>query len=215
MTIDEIEQSARNRYNASGDNNWSSAEIADLIYQASLEITRDCGLVIERKFQSTSVAGTGEYTFPEQAAAIKRITYDGRKLREITMREDDTLTLENQLTTDTGSPQYYYVWNRVFHIRPIPDAAETIEVFALCNEQSLTSASVIDIPERFHGSIVNFVIKEMSSKDLNWQMFDRYDAKFEADKIRIRSAIRREKRADAFAIVKSEEALVYTTLGVK
>jgi hypothetical protein len=215
MTPLEIETMARRRYNAVGDDNWSSAEIAELIYQGSLEITRECGLVIERKFSSTSVSGTGEYSFPEQAAAIKRVTYDGRKLKEITMREDDALTLENQLTTDTGAPEYYYVWNRTINIRPIPGAAETIEVFAVCNEQELTPTSTIDIPDRWHGSLVTYVVKEMAAKDLNWGMYDRYDAKFEVEKVRIRAAIRREKRADGFRVVSCEESLPYATLGVK
>jgi hypothetical protein len=215
MTPAEIETMARSRYNATGDTNWSSEEIAGIIYQACLEITRDCGLVIERLFQSATVAGTSEYEWPAQASAIKRVTVGGRKLREISMREDDTLTIENQLTTDTGLPEYYYVWNRTINMRPIPQSAETLQVFAICAEQELTPTSTIDIPEQYHGSLVTYVIKEMSAKDLNWQMFDRYQGMWDDEKNKIRAHIRRAKRADAFAIVKSEEMLPYQTLGVK
>lgn len=215
MTLTEIETAARNRYNAVGDTNWSSTEIASIVYEATLEMTRDCGLVIEKRFQTSTVIGTGEYDFPETANSIKRITYNGQKLREITMREDDVLTIENQLSTDTGVPQYYYVWDRTFHLRPLPASVYTLDVYAICDEQSLTPSSVLLTPERFHGSLVTYLIKEMASKDLNWQMYDRYDAKWQLEKIRIRSQIRRAKRADAFTIVKIEECLPTVSLGTK
>jgi hypothetical protein len=216
MTLSEIEEAARNRYNAIGDNNWSEDEIIQLVYQAALEITRDCGILIEKKFQTTSIDGTGEYSFPEQAASIKRITYDGRKLKEISMREDDALTLENQLTTDTGDPADYWVWNRTFSIRPIPSVdGDTIEVFAICNEQSLVAGSTLDLPERFHGSLITFVVREMSAKDLNWAMYDRYDKQFQDEKLAIRKAVRKDRRGDAFRMVQVEELLPYNSTGIK
>lgn len=215
MTPAAIELAARNRYNAAGDTNWSTEEIAGIIYQGCLELTRDCGMVIERLFSSTTVIGTSEYAWPDEASAIKRVTVGGRKLREISMREDDLITLENQLTTDTGTPEYYYVWNRTINMRPIPASAETLEVFALVSHQEVEATSNIEIPVQYQGALINFVIKEMSAKDLNWQMFDRYQGLFDADKLAIRAHIRRAKRADAFAIVKREEMLPYATLGNK
>lgn len=215
MDISKIEEMARRRYNAVGDTNWSTEEIAQIIYLHSLEITRDCGLVLEKRFRSTTVAGTGEYAFPENADSIKRVTYNGKKLKEISMREDDVLTIENQLATDTGDTQYYYQWERTLFLRPIPAGAYTLEVFALCSEQELEPDSTIEIPAWIHGSLVIAVVKEMAAKDLNWQMHDRYQVMWEKDKILIRQKIRRAKRADGFAMVKMEENLPTATLGVK
>jgi len=215
MTLAEIETSARNRYNASGDTNWSSAEIANIVYEGSLEVTRDCGLVIEKRFQSSTVIGTREYAWPATANSIKRITYNGSKLKEISMSQDDILTIENQLSTDTGVPQYYYIWDRTFNLRPIPGSVLALDVYALCDEEALVPGSVLSMPSRFHGSLVTFVIKEMAAKDLNWQMHDRYSERWNVEKIKIRSQIRRSKRADAFAIVKLEELLPTTSLGTK
>lgn len=215
MTPTEIETSARRRYNAVGDTGWSSQEIVDLIREGCLEIVRDCGLVIEKRFELTTTIGLGEYAFPEHANGIRRIQYNGKKLRNISMREDDTLTLENQLATDTGDTDYYWTWDRTIYLRPLPASAVLLEVFALCSEQTLTINSVIDVPAVYHGSLVTFVVKEMASKDLNWKMFDRYDEKWNIDKQRIQAHIRRSKRADSFAIVKNEESMPYSTLGVK
>jgi len=46
-------------------------------------------------------------------------------------------------------------------------------------------------------------------------MYDRYDEKWQVEKTRITAHIRRAKRADAFVVVKLEEALPTVTLGVK
>lgn len=215
MTIAELEAMARNRYNALGDTNWSTAEITAMIYQACLELTRDCGLVIERSFSSSTVASTQGYAFPSQASAIKRVTVGGRKMKEIAFREDDVLTIENAANTDTGTPQYYFVFNRTINLRPTPASVETMVVYAVCHEAALTASSTIDVPEQFHGSLVTFLVKEMAAKDLNWEMHDRYTNSWIDDKTKIRSSIRRSKRADGFVVVKTEEAMISTTLGVK
>jgi hypothetical protein len=215
MTPTQIETKARRLYNAVGDTNWSSTEIVDIIHLGSLEITRDCDLVIEKKFSLTTTIAVGEYAFPTNATAIKRLTYNGKKLKEISMREDDSLTLENQLATDQGDTEYYYVWNRTINLRPLPASAVALDVFAICNEDELTSSSTIDIPIAYHGSLVVYVAMQMAAKDLNWAMYDRLDAKWKDEKLAIRSHIKRSKRADGFAVVKVEELLPYTTLGLK
>lgn len=216
MTLAEIEAAARALYNATGDTNWSSAELATNLYMATLEMTSECGLVIEKRFQSTTVAGTGEYAFPTYASSIKRVTYNGAKLKEIDMRTDDALTIENQLTTDTGVPVYYYVWERTINLRPLPSDALTLEVFATCDEQSLSPSSTLETPAMFHGRLVEYVVAQMAAKDLNWQMYDRFMERWEKiHKPKITAQIRRAKRGDAFAIVKMEEQLPTSTLGVK
>lgn len=215
MTPVQIENFARQRYNAVGDSNWSSDEIMGIIWQGCLEISRDCGLVIEKEFSLTTTASLGEYDFPTYAAEIKRVVYDGKKLKCISMREDDVLTAENQITVSTGEPSYYYTWNRVIHLRPIPSSAETLTVFAVGEEEQVTSTSTLDTPAHYHGSLITYCLKEMSAKDLNWAMFDRYNGMWEMEKQKITANIRRSKRSDAFAVVKVEECLPQTVLGVK
>lgn len=215
MNLAAIELSARNRYNAVGDTNWSSAEICQIVYEACLEITTDVNLVIEQVYETSTVAGTGEYDFPSLANSITRVTVNGLKLKKISMRQDDVLTIENQLSVDTGVPAFWWEWARVIHMRPFPADVQTIQVFASIDEDQLTPASIITMPARFHGDLVGYVIKEMAAKDLNWQMYDRYQMKWEKAVPRIRSAIRRSKRADAFAVTQIESQLPTNYIGIK
>lgn len=217
MTPVEIELAARQLYNADGDNNWSTAEIMTLIYKACLEVVRECGLVIEKKYQATTTAGVGEYSFPTNAIGLKRVTFNGKKLGVITFREDDSLTIENQLTTATGEPSYYAIWSDVIYLRPIPSSAGTLQIFATANPQAVTDTSALEVPTNIHGGIVDAVVADMAAKDQNFEMARYYrnlwDNPDTGHKAQFRRFLRRNKRADAFAVVQVEELLPYGSLG--
>lgn len=213
MTITQIETAARNKYNAVGDSNWSSAEIWDLIYQACLELAIEC-YVIEKSFTATTVDGTQEYAFPTYAIAIKRVTYDGGKLEPISFREDDALTMNNQALTSKGTPQYYAVWNQTIILRPLPDAAKTLKVYAYVEPQLIAAATAtIEVPTRCQMRLVDFIVSDMAAKDQNFQMAKYYSDRWEAYKIKEKVFTRKRLRADGFAAVKDEESLPVTLLG--
>lgn len=214
MTPADIEQAARETYNAINDTNWSSTEICTLIHRACSELTRDCGLVIERVYTESTVASTGEYAFPTNAVSIHRITYAGKKLAPITMRDDDSLTIQNQATTDTGEPQYYYIWDRTIFLRPIPQTAGIeLKIFSLNLPQTVTPTSVLEVPTFVHPYLSNFVLSEMAAKDLNPDMRNYYRTLWKEDKVAIKTTIRMQKRSDAFNIVQTEELHLWTPMG--
>lgn len=213
MTPDEIETAARNQYNASGDTNWSSSEIYNLIWAACIELTRDCGLVIERVYSTTTVAGTQDYSFPTQTLSIKRVTYDGKKLAPYTMRDDDSITLTNQATTDTGEPTYYYEWDRTISLRPIPDDAKTLKIYSINYPQAITTTSTLEVPVFTHMMLVDYVVSRMAAKDMNFETAGFHSNLWENHKALLTRKIRSMKRGDAFSVVQAEEMHPITGLG--
>lgn len=214
MTPSEIETAARQLYNAVGDTNWSSSEIMTSIYRACLDLYNECGMVVERTFSSSTVIGTREYAYPTNARAIKRIEYNGKKLFPITLRDDDSLTLQNEETTDTGEPIYYSIWDSNIMLRPIPDAVDTLTVYALCEPQVITSSSTMEVPTFTHGAIVEYVAAQMAAKDQNWKMHDAFDTRWRNIHIpAFKKRLRLNKRGDAFSIVQIEELLPVGSLG--
>jgi hypothetical protein len=213
MTPQEVEQAARERYNAVNDPNWSSSEIMSLIYAACLEMAREA-LPIERTYSTTSVASQQEYSFPTNLMAIKRITYGGNKLLPITMREDDALTLNNQSTTATGTPQYYWIWNRTISLRPIPSSSgETIKIWAISRAQPVTSTSTLEIPTEYHMDLVNYVVSEMYAKDKDLVSAKYYKELWHKAIQDAKRWVRMSKRRDSFAAIQDEESLPTTILG--
>lgn len=213
MTPQEIEAAARNQYNAVGDSNWSSSEIYNLIYAACLELTRDCGIVIERTYTTTTVAGTSEYAMPTNCLSIKRVTYNGKKLAPYTFRDDDTITLANQAATDQGDPQYYTQWEDVIALRPVPDDAQTLKIYSINEPQSVSSSSTLEVPTFTHNMIVDYVVSRMAAKDMNFQTAQFHSQLWETHKQAITRKLRMMKRGDAFAVVQAEELHPITSLG--
>lgn len=213
MTPTELETAARRLYNSVGDSFYSQAEILDKIYFGQLELIDECDMLIEGLFSTTTVADQQEYDFPEYITSIKRITFDGEKLERIDFDEDDIYTVFNADTTDSGTPRYYFVWNRILYLRPIPSTAVTLKVFGYKTAQPVTLSSTLDVAARHHYAIVDYVVRDMLAKDGNWSGYDRFNSRWQQDVARIKKDIQARKRKDRFAFVKDEEELNKYSLG--
>lgn len=213
MTPSEIELVARRRYNAVNDTFWSQQEIFDYIYGACLEAS-DKAFAVERTYSTTTVADTQEYDYPSNAIAVKRATWNGRKLTRIDMIEDDVLTGMNQGTDDRGNPQYYWIWNNTISLRPIPSSAEALKLWTFNEPSPIISATgVLEIPSLHHMRLVTYVLACMAEKDQNFTAADRHWAKWEKEVGEIRKSMVRVKRTDKFTTVKDETMVVETRIG--
>jgi hypothetical protein len=214
MTPAQIEAAARNKYNATGDTFYTSAEIVDYIYQAQLELAQVCP-IIEAVYTTVSVASQQEYSFPTNTSIIKRITFDGKKLSPFTFRDDDAVTGLESNTTTTGTPEYYATWNETLYLRPIPTtAALTIKIFSINEPQAMSTSSALEVPSLFHMDIVDFVAAQMAYKDENSRVGDAKMALWEKAKLRAIAWCRKRKRGDSFASVQSEEQHAVTQFGM-
>ncbi len=208
MTPDQLETAARQQYNAINDTFWSSEEIRNYIYGACLEVS-DEAYAVERVYTTPTVASTQGYDFPENAIGIKRVTYDGMKLRPIDMREDDLATGFSAATTSTGTPTFYFVWNKTIYLRPIPAAVATLKIYTYNQQGAIqTGSTTIEIPSQHHMRLVNSVLQKMSAKDSNFEAARWYQDQWSLDKIEIRKSMRKLKRADGFTGAKAEEPII-------
>lgn len=214
MTPTQIIEGARNKYNATSDNFYSDQELLGVIYQACLElaIETEC---IERTYETTTVIDQQEYNYPTNIISIKRITYNGRKLEPVTFREDDRLTLYNQATTQSGTPQYYTIFNETIALRPIPDDVQELKVWGTSEPQIIDSIQApLEIPSRFHYGITDFVSAYLAEKDQNFSFATNLLQRWADFKVKAKQDFRRSKRGDSFSHVQSEEALSTSILGL-
>lgn len=214
MTPTQVLTNARNKYNAIGDSFWSDSELLDLLYEACLNMAQKVPNIIEAVYSTSTVASQQEYAYPTNTIQIKRITYDGKKLKPITLREDDSLTGLNQTTSSTGAPQYYFIWNEVISLRPIPSAVATLKIYSFNEPATLTIGSSIEIPTLFHQDLVNFMVSAMAAKDSNGAMSLYYDKKWESAIIDAKKWVQRKKRGDSFSVVQDEDMMVEGYLGI-
>lgn len=212
MTPTEIVTTARRRYNAVSDSFWSDEELLNLLYEACLDLARFTKC-IEVIYSTATVVGQQEYQYPTSTIAIKRIQYNGRKLKPVTMREDDSITGLNQSTTDSGTPQYYFIWNEILFLRPVPDTVGTLKIFSYNEPQALTASSTLEIPTQYHTNLADYMASEMAAKDLNFTAAQFYSNKWEKFKVQARQWETKKKRTDSFSAVQDEESSIETFFG--
>lgn len=214
MTPAEIELAAREQYNAIGDTNWSQLEIFRLIYAACLKLSRET-LCIERTYTTSTVADQQEYAYPTNTIGIMRVTYEGKKLSPITFQEDDVLSMDNANTDTTGTPQYYAIWNETLYLRPVPSEVGTLKVFSYSEPQTITSTTAtLEVPTQFHMAIVDFILERMFSKDQNDKFASYHRAIWNEEIASAKRWAQKKKRTDGMAVVKDEDSLSKTVMGL-
>lgn len=202
MSPTDIELAARNRYNAVGDSFWSQAEIFMLIYDACLDMARECFL-IETTYTTSTVASQRAYDYPTNTISIKRIEYNNAKLEPVSFREDDYIVGYNQSVTSTGTPMYYSIWDETIYLRPTPSGVGTLTIYSYNEPSEVTSTSTLEIPTQFHMDIVSYVVSEMCSKDQNYTGAQWFLNKWEKAKLSAKRYARKQKRGDSFAVVQT------------
>ena len=212
MTLTEIEEAARAQYNGDGDTFFNSVDFYRSIYQASQILAREA-LCIEAAYTTTTVASTQEYAFPSNTISIKRVTYDGRKVECINMRQDDMLTLQGTGAVSTGTPQYYFVWDDTIYLRPVPAEAATLKIFSYNEASEIVAGSSIEIPTLFHMDMVEYVLSRMYAKDKDSQMAAFHRDLWDRAVGNAKRWAQKRKRGDSMPVVNSEEGQAVSYIG--
>lgn len=213
MLITDLETQTRNQYNAVGDSFFGSTEIIHYFYEACTQLGREAYLIEKVDTSVPTVISQLSYDIPQYVIAIKRLEYNGQKLKLIDFREDDMLTSLNHNLTATGTPVYFAIFNRKVYLRPIPDAVQTLTFYSYNEPAALTASSTLEIPTQFHTSLIPYALSCMYAKDKDISASAFYKTIWEKEKSEAKKWARKMRRGDAFAVVKSEDHLAETILG--
>lgn len=213
MTVTDLITASRDQYNATGDSFFTDTAMYNWIWEAAHQLATRAWM-IERIYTTTTVAGQQSYPFPSNALAIKRITVNGKKIKNITMRQDDAITLSNQNVTSTGWPIYYTEFSNQIFLRPTPDSAYTMQIWAYSDHQQITTAnSPLEIPVRFQFPMINYVLFRMFAKDKDIANAMLHKNEWKETLAEAQSYRAKMKRTDSFAVVQDESTLPVTILG--
>ena len=212
MTPTQLEQLARRRYNATGDGFWTQAEMLDMMYQAQMELATEA-MVIQNKYTTSTVASQQAYAWPTRAISIKRVAYDGAKLDPIDMREDDAISLSNTTATVTGTPQFYFSWERAVYLRAIPAEVKDLDIWTYDVPEEVVITGSLSVPLTYQPGLVYYLLAEMALKDGNMVLSDRYRAIWEQTKVRAKKLEAIKKRGDGPARIKNIDLLAQSAIG--
>jgi len=214
MTPAQIETMSRRLLNSESSKFWSQDEIiTELLYECAtqLSIETEC---IENRYSTDSVAGQQEYSQPERAIQLKRVTYDGNKLKKISFRELDSIDL-NTDTTVTGTPAYYAIFDETVFLHPAPDTSSlTIKMQTIDQPSRPDINSILEIPSRYHTKLAMGVAYLMSMKELGHPNTSRLEGLWFKAIEDVKEMEKKRKRGDGFKVVLTEENAMVDRLGV-
>lgn len=213
MTPTDVMTAARDLYNATGDTFFTDTQLMNWMWQACNVFAKECNL-IENVFSLSTIVGTQTYSYPTHIIALKRVTYQGHKLKRLTFRQDDAVTLSNQASIQSGLPTYYSDFNYTLYLRPIPNDVQTLQIFGYSMAAQITALTTLEIPELFHMDLVNPMLRNMYAKDQNPQMATYYDNLWKQNVSDAKRWKKKQMRSDGFSTVQDEETLPVTIMGV-
>jgi hypothetical protein len=202
MTPGELATAARTQYNAVGDSFFGDTEIYNLIWRAEqyLALETQC---LTGSASTSTVIGQREYTMPTTCVAIKRVTWNGRKLEASDFVDDDVLTGYVEDTTETGTPLYYQQWGTTVYLRPTPNAVDTLKMYYYAKPSQVTASSTLDVPEQYQLYIIDFILYHMFSKDTNDRLSSYHLSLWKESVELIKGWEKRKIRKDSGAAVKN------------
>ena len=165
----------------------------------------------------TTTTGTQEYSFPTDYIVIKRVTYDGDRLKAADFRELDSI--DDKFTdsdSQTGDPTHYYLWAGKIGMWPVPDTSATVEIWGVKQPASITTnTAAFSIPLQFTDFPLDYALMNYYMKDQDDGRFQVYQARWENDKQMAQRLWNRRRYADRLLTVKMEDQSAYTVLGMK
>lgn len=214
MTLSQFVDLVRNRHRATGDTNWSDAEIYAIVTTVCNEVLSLIGLIEATDSSQTTVAGTQAYTFPSNCAAVKQLNYNGVMLQEISFREWEIY--KNGGTTPSGTPLQWVNWAGQANLIPVPDAVGTLTFYYEKQHPFIdgSSQTTIDLPAVLHGRLANKVIANMYEKDLNQGLARQYEEVWhKVDLPAIMNYARRMKRRGRARVLIDADTMLSTDVG--
>lgn len=216
MTVAELLTQIKAEYNATNDTFFADTEYYSYLYQAEMILASKAKCIHAVDTSISTVAGTRTYSLPTNVIAIKRIEYNGIKLKKYnSFREDDFVTGSSANTASQGTPQYYEIFAKTIYLRPLPNAVQTLKIFAIKQPSAITStASTIDIPSEHHHTLINYALSRMYSKDKEFEGAIHYRNLWQQDVQDVIQWQAKQKRTDDAASVQDESELPETILGL-
>lgn len=199
MTPDELEEYARQRYNAVNDTFFASTEMRRYIYDAEMQLAREA-LCIRDVYTTSTVVDQQEYPFPSRTIMIKRVTYDGLEVEPRSLEE--VLDLTNSVASPTGTPYIYAIWNETLYLGPKPAEVKDLKIFSINEPAEVENASVLDVPSRYHLDMAEYINWQMAVKDKNYQGAALHKENWRDVLVRAKSFERKMLRGQQFSFVK-------------
>lgn len=130
--------------------------------------------ILETIATTPSVVGQAAYVIPDDIINLKRVTYAGKNIKNVSLQEFDQYITDNQLnplTGESGDPEIYYSYGEELSFYPVPDTdADDIKLYYSQFPAEVTLVSDdLTLPIKYHNRIVEYCLQQAYELDENFE----------------------------------------------
>jgi hypothetical protein len=165
-TVSEVITAVKRQF---GDESGVQIDDSDIIrwINEAQEVISNKNKVLKAKSTTSSVANQSSYSFPAQnIQQVESIHYDGQRIPNMTFAEAEEYVFKADPTASLkGMPIIWYEWAGTFTFWPAPDDVNDIDVYYTRRPVAVTSASTLDVPDKYYPDIVRYVLQQAYELD--------------------------------------------------
>ena len=196
---------------------WTDPEIYAYMTEAEQLVTDrvDCS---QDSTTIASVANQRQYDVPDRVKDLKRVEYNGQKIKNIDFNELGALEDTGSDSTSTGDPRFYYMWGDKIGVSPVPgnDGTNISMYFtaAITTDYSAATAS-FNTPSWIPHYYADFILWRSYMKDDELKKTASvYEARWERDLEEIESAWKDRQMGDQYTTVKQDDTYPTSSMGI-
>lgn len=195
---------------------WSDDEIRSYLWQAECDLASEVQCV-EIKTTLTAATSTQEYSFASSIETVRRVTYDGERLKLVDLRTLDAI--DDDATSggvQTGDPTHYYLFgDNTLGLWPVPAASGSIvEVRGNGMPTEIASSTTqFTVPGLFHRDLIDYALYRCYLKDQDDGRANTHLQLWERSKEKARTKWRLRNTRGGYSIVKDEDIMHNTLAG--
>lgn len=179
LTVLDVKTRAKRKFGDESGVQLSDADILRFINDAQRKIAARNDSILEKTSVANSVVSQQEYTLPADLLTFKSMSYKGTAGVAYGVMKGMTLNELNLYidgwdanTSANGVPIIYAIHAAKFLVYPIPNESVT-SAFKIyyCRKPTdmVLDADVLDLPEKYHDTVVEFVLQDAYEMDEDWQ----------------------------------------------
>lgn len=216
MTPAQSLSTIRNQLNETTANFFTDAEIYAYMWEAETLLAHEIGYV-KKTTAHTTVTDQSVYTCPDNYVKIARVTYDGKKLKQVNDVDVDRLDGATYgSTVQSGKPEVYKKWGDDVTLWPTPEEDKELYFeFYKSPDQITTDSTLFTITDgAIQQMIGDYVLYKCFHKDLEVQKAEKHFAVWNANLSRAYMLARDRDGWDEMSTVKDEDEYAAGSLGM-
>lgn len=134
----------------------------DILFQRLVSRKSDIGVQATTR---TLVSGTENYAVPSNFWEHKTLFITGEADLLKQVEHDYILRYNDKITSESGVPTCFSLYNDYFYLRPIPDSAYTLNIYFYAQPTALTTVSNMPFKELYNQAIKTFAVAKCFLRD--------------------------------------------------